>query len=115
MNLFLYLQNIPINNITIKEVSLIANPAQPAELNIKVLNEEETKRTIMPEEIPEIKVAKKMGISEKSNFRKGKTGKIESRPRYPNINVITMNIELYVILSVLFISIYFNSLTYTKY
>ena len=106
MNLFFLLLNIPINSITIKEVSLIIKPAQPAELKRSVLKEDETKRTTAPEGAPQIKVAKKMGISEKSNFKKGKTGKIESLPKYPSINVITINTELYVILRVLFIFIF---------
>lgn len=106
-SLLFCLPNIPIDNITIREVSLIKNPAQPAELNIKVLKDEEIKRTIIPEGTPEIKVAKKMGISEKSSFKKGKTGKIESLPKYPSNKVITINTELYVIFSVLFENIFF--------
>ncbi len=114
-NLFFCLPNISSENIIIKEVSLIKNPAQPAVLNIRVLKDEEIKRTTMPEGAPEIKVAKKMGISEMSSFKKGKTGKMESLPRYPSIKVITINTELYVILSVLFVVIIFVPLTYTKY
>lgn len=114
-NLFSHLPNIPINKTDIKEVILIKNPAQPAELKSNVLKAEETKRTTMPEGIPEIRVAKKIGTSEKSSFKKGKTGKIESRPKYPSNKVVTINIELYVILRVLFIFIYISLLTYTKY
>ncbi len=113
--LFESLVDNPSENTIINEVSLIINPARPAELNKSALNEEETKRTIIPEGTPKIMVAKKTGISEKSNFKKGNTGKIESLPKYPSTSVSTINTELYVILSVLFLFIFFISLTYTKY
>lgn len=90
----------------IRDVNLTIKPANPAELNKNILNEEETSKTIIPEGTPEIIVAKKTGISEKSNFKNGKTGKMESLPKYPSINVITINTALYVILSVLFVFIF---------
>ncbi len=115
INLLVSFYEIPKTNTITKDVSLTINPANPAELKRSILSDEETKRTIIPDGTPKIVAARNTGISERSNFKKGKTGKIESLPKYPSISVITINTELYVILSVLFLIIYFDSLTYTKY
>ena len=99
------------------ELARIIKPAHPAELNIRVLRNEEIKRTSTPEGIPETRAAKKTGISEKLSFKKGNAGKRESLPKKPSIKDITINIELYtVVKTLLCLMLNFSPLSnYTKY
>lgn len=97
------------------EVDLIINPIHPAELNISVLKSEEIKIISIPDGIPQIRAARKTGMSAKLNFRKEIPGKIDSRPKKPSINDITINIELYTVVRTLFRLIILYPLSYTKY
>ena len=97
------------------EVDLIIKPIHPEELNINVRSINETNNAINPEGIPEIRVERKIGTSEKSNLRKGNTGIIDNRPKNPKINDITINTELYAIDKVFCCFIFSRSPTYTKY
>ena len=87
------------NPITsIKDVDLIINPIQPEELYITARKSADMNQTVTPEEIPEIVADKKIGMSEKSNCKKGKTGNIEILPINPSTIESTINTELYVTL-----------------
>jgi hypothetical protein len=65
--------------------------------------------------MPEIRAARKTGMSEKLNFKKGKTGKIDNRPKNPSIRDITINMELYTVVRTLLCLIILCPPTYTKY
>lgn len=98
-NIFnLYLLHTPNPITSINEVDLMISPIHPEELYITARKSAVINQTVMPEEIPETAADKKMGISEKSNCRKGKTGKIEILPINPSTIDSTINTELYVIL-----------------
>ena len=100
-----------INNIVNFTTKLI----HPTELNIIERINDETIKTIAPEENPNKSVVKNTGISEKSSFKKGTIANIDMRPKKPKISEITINIALYVIVRTLFIFIIICYLTYTKY
>ena len=68
MILFLSLA-IPKEHIIIRVAERISKPIQPDELKSNARITEAVIRTVIPEEIPEISVARKIGISEKSAFK----------------------------------------------
>lgn len=112
--LFISLDLLIKNNINII-VSFTTKLIHPTELNIIERINDETIKTIAPEENPNKSVVKNTGISEKSSFKKGTIANIDMRPKKPKISEITINIALYVIVRILFVFIIICYLTYTKY
>ena len=60
---------MPKAHIIMSVAERIISPIQPDELKSNARIIETVRRTVIPEEIPEISVARKIGISEKSAFK----------------------------------------------
>lgn len=88
------LPKIDIPKTTNIEVERITKPINPDALNRNVRIREAVIRTVIPEEAPDINAARNAGASERSAFKKGKTGNIARFPINASIIEATENIAL---------------------
>ncbi|MBR2735110.1 MAG: hypothetical protein IKE05_02820, partial [Clostridia bacterium] len=77
----------------IREV-LIKKPRNPEELKNIIRKNDDVVKAAKPKQGPKTSAEKIMGISEKSNFKKGNVGNIGTRPNQAKVIEIAINAEL---------------------